>query len=178
MDDGVGPAQIAAGQLAAIRDVHSVFEAARLDYWLFGGWAVDFYVGRVSRPHDDIDIAIWHSDFDRIAALLAEDGWVHVPSTEDNSGTGFVRGDVRLEPTFLVRGDDGLVCILLNEGAVPWDQGGFGAELRELKGVTARVMGLEQLTVGKSVPREDTKEALKDRADFERLSGLDLSDVP
>ena len=177
MDDEEGPAESATGQLVAIRDVHRVFDAARLDYWLFGGWAVDFYVGRVTRPHGDIDIAVWHSDFDRIAALLAQEGWVHVPSPEDDGGTGFVRGDVRLEPTFLVRGDDGLVCILLNEGTVPWDQGGFGAEVRQLEGVTARIMGLEQLTVGKSVPRENSEDAVKDRLDFKRLSRLDVPDV-
>jgi hypothetical protein len=26
-------------------------------YWLFGGWAVDFHAGQVTREHGDIDIA-------------------------------------------------------------------------------------------------------------------------
>lgn len=161
-------------QLLAIADVNSVLDGARIDHWLFGGWAVDFYVGSVTRPHDDIDIAVWQSDFDQIAALLTKAGWTHVPSDEDNGGTGFERREVRLELTFLVRRDDGLICILLDEGPVPWDQGGFGHEVRQLKGARARVMGLEQLTVGKSNAREEEVDALKDRADHEVLSRLDL----
>jgi hypothetical protein len=27
-------------------------------YWLFGGWAVDFHAGRVTRDHADIDLAV------------------------------------------------------------------------------------------------------------------------
>jgi hypothetical protein len=161
-------------QLVAIADVNSVLDGARIDHWLFGGWAVDFYVGSVTRPHDDIDIAVWYSDLDQITALLTKAGWTHVPSDEDNGGTGFERSGVRLELTFLVRRDDGLICILLDEGPVPWDQGGFGHDVRQLEAARARVMGLEQLTVGKSHAREDEEDALKDRADHEALSGLDL----
>jgi hypothetical protein len=161
-------------QLRAIADVNSLLDGARIDHWLFGGWAVDFYVGAVTRPHDDIDIAVWQSDFDQITALLAKAGWIHGQSDEDNGGTGFERGEIRLELTFLVRRDDGLICILLNEGPVPWDQGGFGHEVRQLEGARARVMGLEQLTIGKSHAREDEEDALKDRADHEALSRLDL----
>lgn len=160
-------------QLKVIADVNSVLDGAGLDHWLFGGWAVDFHVGRVTRPHDDVDIAVWRSDFDHITGVLAEDGWIPVPSDEDNGGTGFQRGAVRLELTFLVRREDGLICILLNEGPAPWDQGGFGDEVRELKGVRARIMGLQQLKMGKLHAREDEEDAVKDQADYKTLSGLD-----
>ena len=43
---------------------------AGIAYWLFGGWAVDFYAGRITRPHVDVDIAVWLDDVPRIAALL------------------------------------------------------------------------------------------------------------
>lgn len=55
-------AGIGTAQLKAIADVNSVLDCARIDHWLFGGWAVDFYVGSVTRPHDDVDIAVWQSD--------------------------------------------------------------------------------------------------------------------
>lgn len=65
---------LASRQLAALGRVASLLEARTIGYWLFGGWAVDFYAGSVTRAHDDIDIAIWLEDFERIAGLLQSDG--------------------------------------------------------------------------------------------------------
>ena len=48
-----------------------------IDYWLFGGWAVDFYAAFVTRAHDDLDMAVWLDDLPRIAELLHDDGWRH-----------------------------------------------------------------------------------------------------
>jgi hypothetical protein len=33
-------------QLAALARIHELFRAAAIDYWLFGGWAVDFHGAR------------------------------------------------------------------------------------------------------------------------------------
>jgi hypothetical protein len=42
-------------QLAALDSIHGRLAAAGIDYRLFGGWAVDFHAGSVSREHDDIE---------------------------------------------------------------------------------------------------------------------------
>ncbi len=65
--DGVSEA----GQLAALARIHELLVREALDYWLFGGWAVDFHGGSITREHDDIDIAVWEPDRPRIARLLA-----------------------------------------------------------------------------------------------------------
>ena len=57
------------------RPVDALLERAGIAYWLFGGWAVDFYAGSITRPHFDVDIAVWLDDLPRIAALLEADGW-------------------------------------------------------------------------------------------------------
>jgi hypothetical protein len=44
-------------QLSVLRDVTGLLRSRTFDHWLFGGWAVDFYVGKVTRPHGDIDLA-------------------------------------------------------------------------------------------------------------------------
>ncbi len=49
-------------QLAALARLHDLFEQAGIDHWLFGGWAVDFHLGAVTRAHDDLDIAVWLRD--------------------------------------------------------------------------------------------------------------------
>jgi len=46
-------------QLDALGELHRHFEAEGVEYWLFGGWAVDFHAGAITRPHGDLDIAIW-----------------------------------------------------------------------------------------------------------------------
>jgi hypothetical protein len=54
-------------QLAAIEQMHRQFTTNGIEYWLFGGWAVDFHAGRVTRAHADIDLAVWRADVERIA---------------------------------------------------------------------------------------------------------------
>jgi hypothetical protein len=159
-------------QLAALGEVGTALERERIAYWLFGGWAVDFYVGSVTRAHDDVDIAVWLDCVPRIAALLEASGWHHAPEEDEDGGTGYERGGVRLELTFLVRDGDGRICIPLRSGLVPWSDGSFGEDVRELDGVHARVIALAALKRGKSVPRDDPDDAGKDRTDYERLSGL------
>jgi Aminoglycoside-2''-adenylyltransferase len=160
-----------AQQLAAIARVHELLDARRIDYWLFGGWAVDFYAEEVTRPHDDIDIAVWLTDHERIAALLAADGWMHAPHEDEDGGTGYERDGVRLELTFLER-HAGSVCIPLRSGRAKWTDGDLGGEVAELNGVRARLIDLDLLTHGKSRARDDPSDASKDRADSATLSRL------
>ena len=60
-----------------------------LEYWLFGGWAVDFWVGGVTREHDDIDIAAWRDDYDAIGAALVGAGWQYTPVANEVVGTRY-----------------------------------------------------------------------------------------
>jgi dihydrofolate reductase len=177
-DDGVPFAFVtyrrhsAPRQLAALAAVDALFERAGFAYWLFGGWAVDFYAGSITRPHSDVDIAVWLDDRPRIAALLEENGWRHAPEPDEDGGTGYERAGVRLELTFLVRGDGGGVVTPLRTFEAVWPKDAFSDTVGELEGVSARLIGLEALTRGKSTPREDPIEAARDRADFDVLSGL------
>ena len=164
-------------QLSALADVAARLEGAGIDYWLFGGWAVDFYAGSVTRTHDDVDLAVWHENVPRIAELLEADGWRHAPHDDEDGGTGYERDGVRLEPTYLVRdGDD--VFTPLRDGRGTWPAGTFGTDTRELHGTRARLISLASLTRGKSSPRDEPEEAAKDRADFERLTGRDANATP
>ena len=45
-------------QLVALAGLHELLHGHAIDYWLFGGWAVDFHVGQVTRSHDDLDLAV------------------------------------------------------------------------------------------------------------------------
>jgi hypothetical protein len=159
-------------QLSAIAETHELLTSGGIDYWLFGGWAVDFHAGSITRSHDDIDIAVWLNDHDRIAGLLGAEGWKHAPEPDEDGGTGYERDAVRLELTFLVPSDGEEVYIPLRAGGVLWSDEPMSTDLAELSGVRARVLGLAVLKRGKSRSRDDPVEAAKDRADFATLSQL------
>jgi hypothetical protein len=157
-------------QLSALAETHELFTRSGIDYWLFGGWAVDFHVGSITRSHDDIDVAVWLDDHERIAGLLEAEGWKHAPEADEDGGTGYERDAVRLELTFLVPGAGGEVHIPLHAGPVVWSNEPLSSDLAELSGARARVLGLGALKHGKSQARDDPVEAAKDRADFAALS--------
>ena len=162
----------AAEQLSALARVGELLEDAGIAHWLFGGWAVDFYAGAVTRAHDDVDVAVWLDDVPRIAELLHADGWRHAPEPDEDGGTGYERAGVRLELTYLVHAEDGSVATPLRGGDAIWSAGAFADDRGELAGTRARLLSLATLAAGKSFPRDDPADAAKDRADFERLSRL------
>ncbi len=165
-------------QLEALADVAALFKRERLDSWLFGGWAVDFYAGAVTRPHFDVDFMVWLADMPRIAELLLASDWRHAPEEDEDGGTGYERGGVRLELTFLERGEDGRPCIPLRSGPWPLADGTLGEDVGELGGVRARVIAFEALRSGKARAREDEEDAVKDRADsqvLDRIAGDGVS---
>ena len=161
-----------AEQLGALARLHELFERNRIEYWLFGGWAVDFHAGSVTRPHDDLDLAVWLQDHDRIAALLAADGWDHAPEEDEDGFTGYVRRAVHLELAFLARDENGHVYTPLREGRAAWPGEAFESDLRELRGVRARIISLQALRADKSEAHDDPRVAAKDRADSAVLSHL------
>lgn len=163
---------LASCQLAALASVNALLERAGIAYWLFGGWAVDFHAGSITRPHFDVDIAVWLEDLPRIAAFLESDGWRHAPEPDEDGGTGYERDGVRLELTYLVRRADGRVFTPLRDFEAQWPDGAFAADTRKLRGVHARIIGLHALALGKSSPRDDPDDAAKDNADSDVLSGL------
>ena len=162
--------ELASKQLAALDRVARAFDRAGIAYWLFGGWAVDFYAGSVTRAHDDLDLAVWLDDLPRIGELLEADGWRHAPSADDDGGTGYEQGAVRLELTYLVRDNDGTVFTPLQNGRAPWSEDALADDVRELDGIRSRVVALAALRRGKATARDDPEEAAKDRADFGVLS--------
>jgi hypothetical protein len=160
-------------QLRALDEVHRRFEVEGVQYWVFGGWAVDFHAGAVTRPHDDLDIAIWLHDLTAVADLLRQDGWTHEPEHAEDGSTAFTRDGVRLELALLQRDDGDEPYTPLAEGRrAGWAAGAFGEEMRTLSGVRARVIGLTALREEKSGLHADPAAAAKDRRDRATLEGL------
>jgi hypothetical protein len=144
---------VASEQLAALARVSALLDGAAIDYWLFGGWAVDVYVEE----------------------LLGRDGWRHAPEEGEDGGTGYERRQVRLELTFLLRNGEGRAFTPFRHGPGVWPDGSFGDDVGFLHGVRPRLVAFATLLSGKATPRDEPEDAAKDRADFARLSRLEPS---
>jgi hypothetical protein len=163
------PLPLLADQLATLAELDHMLRQHDLAYWLFGGWAVEFHLGRVTREHADIDIAVWAHDHDRLAALLYAAAWQHRPERGEDGYTCYERGSVRLELAFLERDEHGEVYTPLQAGRGGWPADSFGNALAELEGVQVSLVSREALIADKSVQRPDGATAAKDRADVAQL---------
>ena len=56
--------------LAEIRDL---LTGAPFRWWIAGGWAIDLYVGRVTRRHKDVEVAVLRGDAEALRRWLV--GW-------------------------------------------------------------------------------------------------------
>jgi hypothetical protein len=153
--DGTTAVVRAEEQLNAVSYLDELFERHSIEFWLFGGWAVDFHAGKVTRSHDDLDLAVWSHDGERVRELLTAAGWRHTP---EEGYSVYERGDVRLEVAFLDRGE--------------WPPHSFELDVGEVAGVRARVVSLSSLKVDKAMVRDDKSVAAKDRADSVTLGRL------
>lgn len=159
-------------QLDAIRDAVAVLEGGGIEYWLFGGWAVDFHAGHVTREHADVDLAIWLDDMPAIEMLLAADGWADLLDPDADGGKAFGRADVRLELTYLCRDGEDIYTPPLDGSRGRWSAEELGDDIRRLENVSARVASLASLTRMKSRARSDPADAAKDHADHGVLRGI------
>ena len=158
--------------MAALGSAASALDAAGLEHWFFGGWAVDLWVGRMTRPHDDIDVLVWRRDEPRIHEALLAAGWIHTPTPEDLVGSNYKRDECALQLTFVVPGDEGGVVVPVPEQPIVLSKGPLAFTRRDVGNVTARVLTLDMMLANKGSPRPDEVGGRKDRADLAALRSV------
>lgn len=96
-------------QLAIIEELTSLLKQVGIAHWLFGGWAVDFLVGAVTRPHEDIDLIIWREDAPAVREILASQGYAEAPPAPEESAlhTHFSKQNQLIDAIFIYRVADG-----------------------------------------------------------------------
>lgn len=52
--------------------VGHVFASFTRPWWIAGGWALDLFLGRTTRPHDDVEVALLRRDQAALRTHLAE----------------------------------------------------------------------------------------------------------
>lgn len=68
------------------------FNQHHIEVCIDGGWGVDALLGKQTRRHADLDIAIPHADVESVRVLLEARGYTDVPR-DDTRPCNFVLGD-------------------------------------------------------------------------------------
>ncbi|MFC3501129.1 nucleotidyltransferase domain-containing protein [Micromonospora krabiensis] len=142
-----GLSGLARRQVAGIGEVVDVAAAAGIPVWLRGGWAMDFHLGEVTRPHVDVDWYCWRADRARLAALLADRGWRPDPRMPVETQLDVLREDVEMSFAYLGRDAAGRVTVsggawegtLLPVGLLDGPAGRIGALVAPVITVAAQI---------------------------------------
>src|SRR6266540_7301988 len=121
------PSKTERGPFAVPRDVARLMAGFPRPWYVAGGWAIDLYLGRVTRPHEDVEIGILREDQQDLRRHLA--GWAFekvVPGPQGHRREPWPPSE-RLEPPVheayarRPRGTVREIEILLSEaGEGPW----------------------------------------------------------
>jgi lincosamide nucleotidyltransferase A/C/D/E len=75
-----------------VKELYLALERIGVLIWIDGGWGVDALLGRQTRHHADLDIALQAHDVTRFRTLLDELGFRYAPR-DDTSSWNFVMAD-------------------------------------------------------------------------------------
>jgi hypothetical protein len=157
-------------QLRAIAEVLALAERERIEVWLRGGWAMDFFLGSQTREHVDVDWFCWSAEVVRLSDALTALGFRPTGGAPPEQQRDFVRGDVELGVALLDRDDTGRVVVAGGPYAgEPWPDGMLDAAPGRLAGLTCPIIAAPaQIEIKRmmpvwvpGLPRRD-----KDRADI------------
>ena len=128
-------------QLALIDEFVGLASDAGVEYWLRGGWALDFLLGRVTRPHGDIDFFMWAKDAPAFSRVLERRGFEEVPGPPPEQQRNFVKEGEELHVGLLRREPSGEVVVAggPHEGAA-WPERMLGDDVGCIGAVTCRIV--------------------------------------
>jgi lincosamide nucleotidyltransferase A/C/D/E len=75
-------------------EIYGALERIRVEIWVDGGWGVDALLGKQTRIHKDLDIAIQEKDVPKLLELLGSRGYRDI-KLEEARPHNFVLGDTR-----------------------------------------------------------------------------------
>ena len=107
-----------------IADTVRMSERLAVQIWLRGGWAMDFFLGHVTREHVDIDWMAWMDDAAAITAALHADGYQTVTGPPPDQQLDVVKDGEEMSFGWLAPRDDGQVTVAGGPYAgEPWPEG-------------------------------------------------------
>ncbi|WP_239162065.1 nucleotidyltransferase domain-containing protein [Acrocarpospora phusangensis] len=98
-------------QLEVIAEVVGVAQELGVEVWLRGGWAVDFFLGEVTREHLDVDWFIWSRDAGRLSTALEGRGYERLSGAPPEQQIDFAKDGVENSFALLDTDDTGRVVV-------------------------------------------------------------------
>ncbi|WP_232344008.1 nucleotidyltransferase domain-containing protein [Actinoplanes awajinensis] len=160
-------------QLAAVAEVVGLARGLGVAVWLRGGWAMDFYLGAVTRAHVDVDWFVREGEVVRLAEALVAAGWVLLPEPPHDRQMDLVKGDVEQSLTLVGHDEAGRPVVPAGPWAgEPWPEAMLDGPPGTLAGITCPIVGVEaQIEIKRMLPVWNPALARrpKDAADIARL---------
>ncbi|MFJ9644074.1 nucleotidyltransferase domain-containing protein [Streptomyces sp. NPDC101206] len=98
-------------QLRLIGETVGIAKACGVEVRLRGGWAMDFFLGEVTRDHEDIDWFAWAADAAALTDGLLRSGWEPLPGPPPDQQLDFVKQGVESSFALLDRDRSGRVVV-------------------------------------------------------------------
>lgn len=128
--------------LSALHEISALLHTNHIRFWLRGGWALDFLLGRETRPHGDLDLVVWQRHRHKLRPLLEAAGYAF-KDRGLKAQLDFVKGSAKVSMVLLERQKNGDIT----PAGVPewrWLPYLLGPE-RRLYGLSCRTLIPEQL---------------------------------
>ncbi|MDH5163974.1 nucleotidyltransferase domain-containing protein [Heyndrickxia oleronia] len=139
-------------QLKVLGEISKICEALEIEFWLRGGWAIDFLLGKITRSHDDIDLVTWIQNRERLEKELVKVGYEQIPVKKEfqNRQSDFRKGNVEVTYCYITHSVDG--NLILN--GLPewiWRKDSLLTQRFMVHGILANVLNPKQLLEEKKV---------------------------
>lgn len=139
-------------QLRVLGEIRTICKMIEINFWLRGGWAIDFLLGKITRLHEDIDLITWVHHREHLEDELVKAGYQKVYLREEfrDRQSDFRKGNVELSFCYISCLKDGEIVL----NGLPewvWRENSLSLETYTLKGVSSRVLNPRQLLEEKEV---------------------------
>ncbi|MEX2247820.1 MAG: aminoglycoside adenylyltransferase [Dehalococcoidia bacterium] len=162
-------------QLRLLGEIRDALAAAGVRWWLFGGWAMDFHAGEVTRDHSDIEAFVRKDDAEAVRRALTAAGFAAPPPLHPDEALPHLKDGQEAGFFYLVEDEAGRTITPGRWADWPWAAGAFDGPPLRLGDLELHAMSLDGLLDMKlNFPKHTHGAPLreKDVADIERLRAL------
>ncbi len=141
--------------------------------WLRGGWAMDFFLGEITRDHEDIDWFAWADDAADLAGAALRHGYRTVQGSPPDLQLDFVKDG--LESSFTLLDRDAADRVVVAGGpwaGAPWPEGMLDAGMGRMGELECAIVSPQaQIEIKRMTPVWDPSRPrrTKDAEDIARL---------
>jgi hypothetical protein len=130
-------------QFELIHEFASLAGECGVEWWLRGGWALDFLLGRVTRAHEDIDLFIWAADAAKLLPRLKDKGYQEIGGPPPEQQRNLVKNGEEFHMTLIEENELGVVTAGGRWANVPWPKGMLDGPIGQIGDIRCRLISPE-----------------------------------